>query len=236
MVGGHIDDNLRKTIERGGYVDFAKLLHKDRVEQENDNRLKIMTSHGSTYLAPYSDRFMSAVNSLLKWQQAFRVYTNIYLNANPKRGSEIVQYNHIICTAAQTYPWDDVYKYDQEFRIHIGKYPQRSWVVILQHAWNIKLKDKLYVPGRGNQQNQSLQNQFQGQNPKGKSDICYRFNRGTCKFGFNCKFQHKCGLCSKFGHGVHNCQRANKYDNGQEKSSQNKGEPQGKKHDSHRKS
>ena len=195
LVGGHIDENLQKIIEGGGYVDFAKLLHKDRVEQENDNRLKIMTGQGGgTFLAPYSDRFLSSVNSLSKWQQAFRVYTNIYLKVNPRRGSEIVQYNHVICTAAQTYPWEDVYRYDQEFRIHIGKHPERSWAVILQHAWNIKLKDKAQFQRNnfqlGNQSNS------QKQANKGKSDICYRFNRGVCNFGFNCKFQHKCGLCS----------------------------------------
>ena len=124
LVGGHIDENLRKTIERGGYMDFAKLLHKDRVEQENDTRLEIRSSQCATFLAPYSDRFLTAINSLFKWQQAFRVFSNIYLNANLKRGSEIVQYNHVICTAAQTYPWEDVYKYDQEFRIHIGNHPE----------------------------------------------------------------------------------------------------------------
>ena len=48
-----------------------------------------MTLHGSTYLALYSDRFLTSVNSLNKWQQVFRVYTNIYLNANPKCGAEI---------------------------------------------------------------------------------------------------------------------------------------------------
>ena len=36
------------------------------------------------------------------------MFSNIYLNANPKRGSEIVQYNYVICTATQTYPWWEV--------------------------------------------------------------------------------------------------------------------------------
>ena len=216
LVGGHIDDGLRKMIEQGGYVNFSKLISKDRVDQQNDNRLEILNSNGSTYLAPFSDHFVMTISSLYKWQQAFRVYTNIYLNANPKRGSEIVQYNHVICTAAQTYPWDDVYRYDQEFRIHLGKHPERSWAVILQHAWNINLKDKLHAQ---NPQSRQGNNGYgsQKQNGKTKSDLCYRFNRGKCNFGFNCKFQHKCGLCNKFGHGAHNCRKASKYDNAQDK-------------------
>ena len=66
LVRGHINENLRKTIEKGGHVDFAKLLHKDRVEQENDTRLEIRSSQGATFLAPYSDQFLTAINSLFK--------------------------------------------------------------------------------------------------------------------------------------------------------------------------
>ena len=40
-------------------------------------------------------------------------------------------------------------------------------------------------------------------------DICWKFNMGKCTFGLSCKFDHKCALCLKFGHGAHNCRRAN---------------------------
>ena len=38
---------------------------------------------------------------------------------------------------------------------------------------------------------------------------CWKFNKGKCTYGFNCKFDHRCGICNKFDHGAHNCRRGN---------------------------
>ena len=64
-----------------------------------------------------------------------------------------------------------------------------------------------------NLQGKSGANNMNGQkNDKNKSKrgLCYRFNMGKCTFGFNCNFDHRCAFCSKFGHGSHNCRRAQK--------------------------
>lgn len=37
--------------------------------------------------------------------------------------------------------------------------------------------------------------------------LCFKFNQGRCHFGPSCKFEHKCGLCLKWGHGADNCRR-----------------------------
>ena len=80
-------------------------------------------------------------------------------------------------------------------------YPQRNWGIMLQIAWNLRMKDKL--TGRG----------FNGgggtpqAGKKSNRDICYRFNRGKCSYGSSCKFEHHCALCSKYGHGAWNCRR-----------------------------
>ena len=66
---------------------------------------------GMTYWVPTADRELSSVNSYIRWEQAFRVYMNIFASANP---------------------WDSVYKYDCEFRIHMSEHPERNWRVILQ--------------------------------------------------------------------------------------------------------
>ena len=68
-----------------------------------------------------------------------------------ERAAELVQYNHIIHTAASTYIWDNVYVYDKEFRMHLANFPQRSWSIILQQAWAICLKDK--IPARNFSEN-----------------------------------------------------------------------------------
>ena len=110
-----------------------------------------------------------------------------------------------------------MFVYDKEFRLHISKHPERSWVVILQQAWSMKLKDRLYKSEQYSQNNQSLNNNSYHRSPHpghsstqsgGKSsDACHRYNRGRCTFGPKCHFDHKCSYCGKFGHTVLNCRK-----------------------------
>ena len=91
-----------------------------------------------------------------------------------------------------------MYQYEKEFRLHISRHPQRSWVIILQQVWNLKLCEKL----RHDHNNDS----------KGKfksKEICKRFNRGKCPNGMSCKYEHRCLNCGKFGHGEHICRAKN---------------------------
>ena len=127
------------------------------------------------------------------------MYSNIYLKQNPDRATELIQYNHLICTAAQTFVWDNIYNYDREFRMHLQNYPGRSWGVILQQAWSVCLKDKHY----GNNGSSGYSN---GKGyVKKKKEICQRFNRGQCTAGHSCHYDHWCMGCGKFGHGLHIC-------------------------------
>ena len=71
------------------------------------------------------------------------MYSNILTAKFPSKASELLQYNHVIHTASVTYHWENVYAYDREFRQHISRHPARSWVVILQQAWTMLLKDRL---------------------------------------------------------------------------------------------
>ena len=122
-----------------------------------------------------------------------------------ERASELVEYSHNIHTIAETYTWKNVYQYDKEFRIHMERNPERNWGVILQRVWSLCLRDKLSSNnfdknGYRNGDSQSIQRK--------NNKICYKYNGGCCTYGFNCKFQHKCGICNKFGHGAHLCRRA----------------------------
>ena len=144
VVGAHLDKSLIEKIINNEYVNFARLLPKDRaVVKDEDHRLEIVNKGGFTYFVLVSDRECGSISGFHKWEQAFRIFSQVYTGQFPHKLSKLIQYNHIIFTAAQTYLWDNVYQYDKEFRIHISNYPQHSWAVILQQAWSMYLKDRI---------------------------------------------------------------------------------------------
>ena len=198
LVAAHVEDNLRLKIEKGDYVDFARLLPNDRVMQESDNRMEWVQEGGNTFLAPVgwrSNKEKGGITSFSKWEQAFRVYSDIYCRAHPDRSAQLIQYNHIIGTASATYIWDNVYQYDCHFRVHMARNPARSWGIILQQAWAMYLKDKHKLDFGSNNKSER------------RNKACWRFNIGKCSYGNTCKFEHRCFACNKFGHGSHNCRK-----------------------------
>ena len=200
IMGGHLDQAIQDKIKKGEYVDFARLLPRDRVVQD-DHRMELINKGGQTYFVPVIDRDSAGViNSFTKWEQAFRVYSNLYLRFNPSRATELIQYNHIIFTAASAYLWDNVYTYDKEFRTHMGNFPHQNWGIILQQAWTMYLKDRLRV---------HESHKVNGSNNayKSKKEICKRFNKGLCTAGMSCRYDHHCLECGKFGHAEHICHK-----------------------------
>ena len=160
LAGTHVDENMKKKIISGDYVDFAKLLPSDRMA-EDDHRTEMVNRGGMSYWVPVSDRESTSITNYNKWEQAYRVYSNIYTSIHTNRASELIQYNHVIFTAAQTYVWENVYRYDKEFRIHMSRHNHnRSWTVILQQAWSMYLKDRLGYTPNGN--NRSSNNPSRG--------------------------------------------------------------------------
>ena len=147
VVGTHVDESTKKKIILGDYVDFAKLIPRSRVSSEDDHRMEIVNYGGQTFWVPASDKNSVSISNFSRWEQAFRVYSNIYTQYHPGRSSELIQYNHIIHTASLSYQWENVYQYDKEFRLHLSHHPERSWGVILQQAWSMYLKDK--ISGQG---------------------------------------------------------------------------------------
>ena len=208
LVGNYVDEITKKKIGNGEYVDFAKLMPKDRGNDE-DQRMEMINKGGLTFWVPASDCESTAISSYYKWEQAFRVFSNIYTGYHPGRGGELIQYHHTIHTAAQTFVWDNVYRYDKEFRIHMTRYHlHRSWGVILQQAWSMFLKDRIgSTPSSGNG---NFGRSNGNTNNGARRRLCYDFNSGHCTFGKKCKFDHRCSFCNKFGHGSFNCRRANR--------------------------
>ena len=69
----HVNAVTLNKILSGDYVDFAKLLPRDKVLQEEDQRLEVMVRGGHTYWVPASDRENVVISGFSKWEQAFRV-------------------------------------------------------------------------------------------------------------------------------------------------------------------
>ena len=161
-----------------------------------------MVNHGGlSYWVPISDRNDQNISSIAKWEEAFHIYTE----GNPSHAIELIQYNHITHEAALDYPWDSVYAYDHEFRIHMSKYPNRNWGIILQQAWTLKMK-RSYTRGNGNNGHGGSTSRDNGTGSRSsRRNICWKFNQGRCTYGISCKFEHKCAICNKWGHRAVNC-------------------------------
>ena len=200
VVSAHLDENIVHKISKGEYVDFGRLLPRDKVQMDEDGRMEMCVCNGRTYWVPASQG--TNINNFGKWEQAFRVFSNIYCKANPHRAPELIEYNHIIHTISTAYIWDNVYMYDKEFRLHMSRNPSRSWGIILQQAWSLRLRDRISV------QNYSQFSPGNGNRAK-VNEPCRRYNRAKCNYGANCKFEHRCSYCYRFGHGSVHCRKAN---------------------------
>ena len=94
--------------------------------------------------------------------------------------------------------------------MHLSRHPGRNWGIILHQVWVLRMKDRV-----GNKASWSSGNSsYSGSGSSNYTltsqakKICYKYNRGKCTYGFNCKFDHRCGVCGKVGHGAHICRKA----------------------------
>ena len=205
MIDSHIDESIKRKILCFEYVDFCKLINRNHPYKDDDQRLEIVNHNGMTFLSPVADHEVVQISSYGKWEQAFRVFSNVLTTKYSGKAPELLQYNHTIHSASGAYIWENMYAYDKEFRRHISRHPTHSWAIILQQAWTMLLKDRLC------NDNQIFQKgNFSGggrcQNKKDR-EPCKHFKKGRCTFGLSCKYDHCCSVpkCGKFGHGTHVC-------------------------------
>ena len=101
MIDAHIDEGIRKKIQAFEFIDFGKLLSKNcPMRDEEGQRLEIVNKNGMSFLSPVGDRESITINHYGKWEQAFRVYSNILTSKYPGKSTELLQYNHTIHTAS----------------------------------------------------------------------------------------------------------------------------------------
>ena len=90
-VAAHVDNSLRHKILNFEYIDFARLLPRDQINAEEDNRLTFMNKGGVPYLVPLGDsRENSRISSYAKWDQAYRVFCDIVTSKFPTKSTELI--------------------------------------------------------------------------------------------------------------------------------------------------
>ena len=206
LVEAHLEDHIRGKIVNGEYVDFARLIPRDRLVNEDDKRMEFVVKNGQTFLVPISDRETTVISNFGRWEQAFRVYSTVYSDYYPQRAKELIKYNHTIYHAALSYSWENVYSYDKDFRLHMAKFPSRNWGIILQQAWTLRMRDRV---DKGARSGQYVTNNKAGESHNGgQKKTCWKYNSGNCTFGVGCDYEHKCLICGKYGHGAHIVRKA----------------------------
>ena len=230
-ISCHVDSNLKCKIEKGEFVDLEKLLPRDRggfmrLQTEADKaEIEIVTRSGRTFLAPPQNG--AKINGVRRWDQAFRIYSMVYCQANPDRSGEILQYMDVIHGAAMNYSWENVAQYDYMFRQLMAAKPWRSWAKTYSQGWNVSLKAQNFNSHQGNNRNRNRQisnNSNSHANSNGnnvrssssrvrtwRDNCCWKFNKNKCKKRSNeCDYDHKCTYCGGSNHGYYNCRKRNK--------------------------
>ena len=222
----HVDNSLRAKIERGEFIELEKLLPKGKNFSQRfseDTRMQLVNREGYSYWIPAEKE---KINSVHKWEQAFRIYAAIYSKANPSRAYEIWQYIHVITTAAQSYTWDNVAEYDLTFRQLMSNYPSRHWGKIYNQMWNLAMREPLIKFGRtgSSYQNNNVGGGGAGNESKNREKYCWKFNKNKCR-NKSCEWEHRCKYCDGWGHGLYNCYKKlaakNGTNNGSNKASGN---------------
>ena len=202
----HVDPALVAKIVLGKYIALEKLLNKSLRDVKDDEQFKVdvVTRDGQKYLvAGNAVEKENKIQSVKRWDQAFKVYMMIYSQANPTRAVEILAYADIINNAAATFTWENVAMYDFYFRRLMDKHPNRSWARTHNQLWTLMMKDHISHKSSSGQ----------GGSKKSLREICcWRYNRNKCTRGpGECKFEHRCSGCGSHNHIYLNCpKRANK--------------------------
>ena len=106
-------------------------------------------------------------------------------------------------------------EYDIIFRQMMGVNPNRSWGKTYTQMWNICMTEPLVKMGGRYQGGQPQGHTSQGP-PRGashtksaKPDYCWKFNKGKCKFGSDCRFVNRCSYYDSPAHGQNACPKKN---------------------------
>ena len=76
VVDSHLDQATQLKIIWGEYVDFSKLLPRDRLANEDDSCMELTLRNGKAFWTLVTETV--TINGFNCWEQAFRIFSNIY--------------------------------------------------------------------------------------------------------------------------------------------------------------
>ena len=77
LVATHVDESTQRKIEKGDYVDFTRLLPRDKILEEEEEAMQMVVKNGKTFWKPVNSWDVDnsgGISSINKWEQAFRVF------------------------------------------------------------------------------------------------------------------------------------------------------------------
>ena len=193
-IANHVDEQTKKKIINNEYVEFAKLIPKNkfrRLEDESSGLQQVVSKGGYMYclqLGKHKD--MSGADTILnfaKWTRPSEFSHTSTLGPTLIGQPKLMQYSHTIHDAAQSFLWENVYAYDRDFRHHLSQKIGRSWGVILNQAWTFYMRERSIYSMHG-----SGSNVQRGTPGRPKRDMCWTYQTGKCTYGISCKYEHKC--------------------------------------------
>lgn len=176
-VAIHVPSSLKQRICRGEYVNLALLL-KGAVElADYASGSSVFVLNGGT-LESRPRECKDEITSVERWSDAFIIFMDIYLSAHPYRMHELLHYFYTIRECAVNYGGSFWRQYDQQFRSRQAVTPS-SWSALNQDLWLRCMSGRESVSSQG-QRNRN---------------ICLAFNKSSCRFGPQCKYDHVCINC-----------------------------------------
>lgn len=188
--GENISDKLKAEIRAGKYVDFRQLVNDD----DQKFKLKFNRNGEDNELSLIEEKNKKSL-SLQQWLMAWNKFTAIFCTKNPELGSDFPHHLDIVLEMSRE--GGNWQFYDSEFRKLVEK-GEAQW-----GNTHLELFLKAKLQGKQTQYNFSSKTN----NARWPWGVCFPFHRGLgCKFGDNCRFQHRCFNCG-FHHAFSNCKK-----------------------------
>ena len=73
LVGNYVDEITKKKNGNGDYVDFAKLMPRDRISSEEDQHMEIVNKGDMSYWIPAGEKEVTA-SQTFSWENVYKYH------------------------------------------------------------------------------------------------------------------------------------------------------------------